>query len=122
MEETRYRVISSTPDALKALPVPMYVQTLRRADSFTISVRQVNRYQRGRVFLAGDAAHCHSPVGGRGMNRHTAGQHVLAFSERDRRIMQSTNPATRCAVRTAMHTFGKVPALGRVALNQLVNG
>lgn len=30
--------------------------------------RQVSRYRVGRVFLAGDAAHVHSPVGGLGMN------------------------------------------------------
>jgi flavin-dependent dehydrogenase len=30
--------------------------------------RQVARYRVGRVFLAGDAAHVHSPVGGLGMN------------------------------------------------------
>ena len=30
--------------------------------------RQVPRYRQGRVFLAGDAAHCHSPAGGLGMN------------------------------------------------------
>ncbi|WP_237105001.1 FAD-dependent monooxygenase [Nonomuraea sp. MG754425] len=30
--------------------------------------RQVPRYRRGRVFLAGDAAHVHSPAGGMGMN------------------------------------------------------
>ncbi|WP_283136160.1 FAD-dependent monooxygenase [Rhizohabitans arisaemae] len=30
--------------------------------------RQVPRYREGRVFLAGDAAHIHSPAGGMGMN------------------------------------------------------
>lgn len=30
--------------------------------------RQVTRYRTGRVFLAGDAAHVHSPAGGMGMN------------------------------------------------------
>ncbi|GIJ73054.1 FAD-dependent monooxygenase [Virgisporangium ochraceum] len=30
--------------------------------------RQVDRYRVGRVFLAGDAAHVHSPAGGMGMN------------------------------------------------------
>jgi 2-polyprenyl-6-methoxyphenol hydroxylase-like FAD-dependent oxidoreductase len=30
--------------------------------------RQVPHYRVGRVFLAGDAAHCHSPAGGMGMN------------------------------------------------------
>jgi 2-polyprenyl-6-methoxyphenol hydroxylase-like FAD-dependent oxidoreductase len=30
--------------------------------------RQASHYRVGRVFLAGDAAHCHSPAGGLGMN------------------------------------------------------
>ncbi|PWK85268.1 FAD-dependent monooxygenase [Fulvimonas soli] len=32
------------------------------------NVRMVDRYRAGRVFLAGDAAHVHSPAGGLGMN------------------------------------------------------
>jgi hypothetical protein len=35
---------------------------------FRIHERKVADYRRGRVFLAGDAAHIHSPAGGQGMN------------------------------------------------------
>lgn len=36
--------------------------------NFRISRRRVGNFSRGRVFLAGDAAHIHSPAGGQGMN------------------------------------------------------
>jgi 2-polyprenyl-6-methoxyphenol hydroxylase-like FAD-dependent oxidoreductase len=36
--------------------------------SFTINERKVEDYRAGCVFLAGDAAHVHSPAGGQGMN------------------------------------------------------
>lgn len=36
--------------------------------SFKINCRMVDRYRVGRVFVAGDAAHIHSPAGGQGMN------------------------------------------------------
>ncbi|HXA51846.1 MAG TPA: FAD-dependent monooxygenase [Candidatus Acidoferrum sp.] len=36
--------------------------------NFHINERKVEHYRHGRVFLAGDAAHIHSPAGGQGMN------------------------------------------------------
>ncbi|MDR3080890.1 MAG: FAD-dependent monooxygenase [Streptomyces sp.] len=36
--------------------------------AFGNATRQVTEYQRGRVILAGDAAHIHLPAGGQGMN------------------------------------------------------
>lgn len=45
--------------------------TVRGADwmtPFNVNDRQAQRYRSGSVFLAGDASHIHSPVGGQGMN------------------------------------------------------
>jgi len=36
--------------------------------AFRINERKVKEYSKGRVFLAGDASHIHSPAGGQGMN------------------------------------------------------
>lgn len=35
---------------------------------YRVNIRRVDRYRVGRVFLAGDAAHVHSPMGGQGLN------------------------------------------------------
>jgi len=41
---------------------PLYLSVYR------VNVRMVDRFRDGRVFLAGDAAHVHTPAGGQGMN------------------------------------------------------
>ncbi len=49
-------------------PEPTTAKNLRWSSVFRISHRIVDSYGRGRVFVAGDAAHIHPPTGAQGMN------------------------------------------------------
>jgi 2-polyprenyl-6-methoxyphenol hydroxylase-like FAD-dependent oxidoreductase len=63
----------------RMVPVPVRVSEPRWLTRYRLHRRGVPRYRQGRVFLAGDAAHIHSPAGGQGMNTGIQDAYNLAW-------------------------------------------
>jgi 2-polyprenyl-6-methoxyphenol hydroxylase-like FAD-dependent oxidoreductase len=57
---------------------------------FSVHHRIVQSFQKGRIFLAGDAAHIHSPAGGQGMN--TGIQDALNLGFKLQRVLSGKSP------------------------------
>jgi len=119
MPDNRFRVISNAGNVLELLPGGSAITEILWDTTFKVSLRQVNSYRKGHVFLAGDAAHIHSPAGGRGMNlgiedavvfarrlaggvldsysadRHAVGQQVVRESDMQFRMASAKNPVIK---------------------------
>lgn len=144
LNESRIRIVANFENALESLPKEIQVNEIYRQGTFDISVRQVNTYKKGNILLAGDAAHCHSPVGGRGMNlgiadavclarciasdnvtaystqRHPAGSATIASSERARKLLSSRQPLIRGALHSTLKLTGKCSLLQRRLVDQFL--
>ncbi|MCQ0989971.1 FAD-dependent oxidoreductase [Jiella marina] len=79
LDDRRARLIGfmDSTDALVA--AAENIETVVWASTFHVAFRRAERMAKGRVFLAGDAAHVHSPVGGRGMNLGIWDAATIAF-------------------------------------------
>lgn len=143
MAEGFGRFISTRGDCLNNLPQDAKVKNVIWQSDFKLSYRQVQTYQSGSVFLAGDAAHIHSPVGGRGMNlgmedacwlawllaqgreaefttlRHRVGADVLKLTHNFTRFVKSRGPLQDLMFRFGIPLATKLPLIQKYALNIL---
>lgn len=134
----RYRITSNTVDAPSMLPIAADIEDIDNVGQFNVAIRQTNRYSLGRVFLAGDAAHCHSPVDGRGLNlgvadavdlaaricnnelagyhdaRHKAGRYVMTLSEVARRAATCRRLSKRITVFMMVKLIHHIGPLNRL--------
>lgn len=73
---------------------------------FKLHHRMVDRYSEGRVFLCGDAAHIHSPMGGQGMNTGMQDAYNLAWKMA--LVIKGKSPETLLdSYNTERHKIGK---------------
>ncbi|HVF10704.1 MAG TPA: FAD-dependent monooxygenase [Abditibacteriaceae bacterium] len=59
--------------------VPLEISHVNWFSVYRVHTRHVNRFFEGRCFLAGDAAHIHTPAGGQGMNTGIQDAYNLAW-------------------------------------------
>jgi hypothetical protein len=79
--------------------------------TYRVHHRVANHFQRGQVFILGDAAHVHSPVGGQGMNTGIGDAVNLAWKlaavihgQADMRILATYEPERIAFARQLVHT------------------
>ncbi|WP_308369234.1 MULTISPECIES: NAD(P)/FAD-dependent oxidoreductase [unclassified Streptomyces] len=125
------------------VPGQATVTELAWSSRFRIHHRVADRYRAGRLLLAGDAAHVHSPAGGQGMNtgiqdayalgraiatgdldgyearRRPVARRVVALTDRMTRVATTRNPALRAVRNTLLPLLGRVPALRRRLATEL---
>lgn len=108
-----YRIVGILPDAdadhqytfdevkgsvISQVAVPMQLESLRWFSTYKVHSRKAAQFSKGRCFIAGDAAHIHTPAGGQGMNTGIQDAYNLAWKlalvirqKTDSTVLQSYN-------------------------------
>lgn len=81
--DRKVRLAGTSRAVFEALGFPALIEATTWESDFFAHFAIAGRYGEGRVWLAGDAAHVHSPVGGRGMNMGIADGLRLARAVHD---------------------------------------
>ncbi len=137
------RLVSNRENALDVALHGAKIGKVGWTSTFHVSYRQVETYQRDCIYLAGDAAHIHSPAGGMGMNlgmadaatlarllaegseaqytilRHAAGQAVLKQTRENTRGMTSRGPVANFMIRHVAPLALSIGPVRRKALRGL---
>ncbi len=124
----RYRAVANTDDAMACLSGKYTVDKLHFNNAFAVSVRNVKTYQKGNIFLAGDAAHAYPPAGVQGgMNlgikdgcsiaRRISNDDTKGYTKERRAASVSTIRDTKLVVRV----MGLKNAFMKSARNMTIN-
>ena len=143
LEKQFGRFVFSRTEIMDIVNEEVDVTEIAWQSSFRISHRIVERYQQGNVLLAGDAAHVHSPMGGRGMNlgiedaatlawliendqvenytsmRLPLGKKVLRLTHTQTRSITSGNSLTRFVNRRILPLLMKFKFIQRIAFRTI---
>lgn len=94
---------------------------MRWSSRFLSERRQARHYRSGRVFIAGDAAHVHSPLGGQGMNTGVGDAMNLGW-KLAAAVNGSAPPGLLDSYETERHPVGAMVLRTTDAFNQVVLG
>ncbi|MFJ3285008.1 FAD-dependent oxidoreductase [Streptomyces sp. NPDC086669] len=148
----RYRIVATVDDAPQTadlaflqrmlderVPGQATAHEVHWSSRFRVHHRVADSYRAGRLFLAGDAAHVHSPAGGQGMNtgiqdgyalgralasgtldayeatRRPVAEQVVRLADRMTRLATTRRPAARGVRNIALQMLGHTPFRTKLA-------
>ncbi|RNA31624.1 pentachlorophenol monooxygenase [Brachionus plicatilis] len=114
IERDSWRIIGTDPEILDNLPKGHEIQNVLWQSNFVINNRIIEKFRFGNVFFGGDAAHVHSPAGGRGMNLGIEDAFVFAELLAENRL----NEYDKLRKNAVKKTLSKIDMITKVILGE----